>query len=108
MRFLLGTILRNLSTLRKRQIRSYFLVTASPITGTVSGLRLGLVLRTRVRPLSRTVGAILMQRLVQLVRHSRDKQVRRTITTRQAGVLAARETERRRRSRVESLFFVRL
>lgn len=51
----------------------FFLVATGPVTRTVSRLRLSFVLRTCVGPLVAAVAAILMKRLVQLMRYSWDE-----------------------------------
>lgn len=88
--------------------KSFILITASPITRTVSRLCLSFILRTRIGPLARAVAAVLVKRLMQLMRYSRDEQMRRAVTTGQASVLATRKTEWWRCGRMESLLFIRL
>lgn len=59
--------------MRVCQVRSSILIAAGPITRTVSRLCLSFILRTRIGPLARAVAAILMKRLMQLMRYSRDE-----------------------------------
>lgn len=94
--------------MRVCQVRSFILIAAGPITRTVSRLCLSFILRTRVGSLARAIAAVLVKRLMQLMRYSWDEQMRRAVTTGQASVLATRKTERWRCGRVESLLFVRL
>lgn len=94
--------------MRVCQVRNFILIAAGPIARTVSRLCLSFILRTRVGPLARAIASVLVKRLMQLMRYSRDEQMRRAVTTRQASVLATRKTKRWRCSRVKSLLFVRL
>lgn len=51
----------------------FLLVATGPITRTVSRLRLSFILRTCIGPLVAAVAAVLVKRLVQLMRYSRDE-----------------------------------
>lgn len=66
-------VIRPFSVSRSKFVFCFLLVATGPITRTVSRLRLSFVLRTCVGPLVAAVAAILMKRLVQLMRYSRDE-----------------------------------
>lgn len=73
--------------------QSNFLITSSPVTRTISRLCLGFVLGTCIGPLACTATTILMKWLVQLMRHSWDKQMWCSICTRQTSILAPSQTK---------------